>query len=58
MLLFSGFADVELPKLFANGMVLQRNQKIPLWGWAKGGEKIANQLKKQLKNTIEDKFEK
>ena len=54
MLSFSGFADVELPKLFANGMVLQRNQKIPLWGWAKGGEKIAVQFKNQLKNTIAD----
>lgn len=32
-------AKVRLPKIFANGMVLQRQAKIPVWGWAdKGGQ--------------------
>lgn len=27
-------ANIRLPKLFADDMVLQRNQPIPIWGWA------------------------
>ncbi|WP_207532747.1 sialate O-acetylesterase [Desertivirga arenae] len=33
-------ANVRLPKIFGDGMVLQRNQKIPVWGWADKGEKV------------------
>ena len=34
------FADVRLPKLIGNGMVLQRDQTLKLWGWASPGEKV------------------
>ncbi|NJM94770.1 MAG: sialate O-acetylesterase [Cytophagales bacterium] len=34
-------AQVRLPKVFASHMVLQRDQAIPLWGWASPGEKIS-----------------
>lgn len=34
-------ADVRLPKLFTDGMVLQRDAQIPVWGWADRGERIA-----------------
>ncbi|WP_100615158.1 sialate O-acetylesterase [Confluentibacter citreus] len=34
------FADVKLPKLISDGVVLQRDAKIPVWGWASPGEKV------------------
>lgn len=34
------FGQVKLPKLISDGMVLQRNSKIKLWGWASEGEPI------------------
>ncbi|VGO18519.1 sialate O-acetylesterase [Pontiella sulfatireligans] len=36
----SAAADVKLPALFSNGMVLQRETIAPMWGWAEPGEKI------------------
>lgn len=33
-------AQVRLPQLISNGMVLQRNVKVHLWGWAAPGEKV------------------
>lgn len=35
------FAVVKLPALITNGMVLQRDRTIPVWGWAASGEKIS-----------------
>jgi len=34
------FAAVRLPKIFGDGMVLQRDMAVPVWGWAKAGEKV------------------
>ncbi|MDB5117387.1 MAG: 9-O-acetylesterase [Mucilaginibacter sp.] len=42
-LLLSGsavFAGVRLPAIFGDNMVLQRNIKVPIYGWAEIGEKI------------------
>ncbi|WP_221284594.1 sialate O-acetylesterase [Mucilaginibacter sp. SP1R1] len=36
----SANADVRLPKLVSDGMVLQRDVKIKLWGWGAPGEKV------------------
>ena len=47
-------AKVILPKFFSDNMVLQRNVKIPVWGWAKPNEKIEVKFHKQIKNTITD----
>jgi len=33
-------ADVTLPNIFGDHMVLQRDQQNPVWGWADKGEKI------------------
>jgi sialate O-acetylesterase len=33
-------AKVELPLLFSDGAVLQRDQPLPVWGWASPGAKI------------------
>lgn len=33
-------ADVTLPALFGDHMVLQQNAQVPIWGWARPGEEI------------------
>ena len=33
-------ADVRLPTLFSDNMVLQQNQRAPVWGWADEGEEV------------------
>ncbi len=43
-------ARVELPSLFANHMVIQRDQPIVVWGTAAAGEKITLQFSKQIKS--------
>lgn len=52
---FSINAQVVLPKIFANNMVLQRNMTIPIWGTAKGNEKIEVKFNKQIKTIKADK---
>jgi sialate O-acetylesterase len=37
-------AQVKLPALVADNMVLQQNSKVNLWGWASPNEKINIQL--------------
>lgn len=37
-------ADVRLPRFFSDGVVLQRNRPIPIWGWADAGEAIQVQF--------------
>ncbi len=32
--------EVRLPALFSDGMVLQREQEIPVWGFGRPGETI------------------
>ncbi len=34
-------AEVKLPSVFGDHMVLQRGQKVPVWGWAAPGEKVS-----------------
>jgi sialate O-acetylesterase len=36
----SSFAQIRLPYLIGDGMVLQRDAKINIWGWAAPGEKV------------------
>lgn len=33
-------ADVKLPTIFSDHMVLQRDTSVPVWGWADPGEKV------------------
>jgi len=33
--------QVKLPRLIGDGMVLQRNEKVKVWGWAAAGEKVS-----------------
>ncbi len=45
LLAISARADVKLPALISNGMVLQRNQNIKIWGWANANEEITLSFK-------------
>ena len=36
----TSIAEVRLPKLISDGMILQRDTKLPVWGWADANEKI------------------
>ncbi|MCC9167719.1 sugar-binding domain-containing protein [Pontibacter harenae] len=38
------YGQVQLPKVFSNSMVLQRNLDIPVWGFAKPGSKVTVEL--------------
>lgn len=48
-------AQIIMPAIFTDNMVLQRDVSIPVWGWAKSGEKIEIRFNKQVKVTRADK---
>jgi sialate O-acetylesterase len=48
-------ANVTLPKLFSDNMVLQRNTPIPIWGWADANEKVTVTFNAQAKTVKADK---
>lgn len=49
------FANVKLPKIFSDNMVLQRDGPIPVWGWAAANEKVEVRFHDQVKTTKADK---
>jgi sialate O-acetylesterase len=44
-------ADVKLPAVISNHMVLQRDQPLAIWGWADPGEEITVQFERQQQTT-------
>jgi sialate O-acetylesterase len=48
------YATVKLPQLLSNGMVLQRDHKALVWGWASPGEDIVVQFRGHRYNTVTD----
>ena len=40
-------ADVKLPALISDGMVLQQGMDVPLWGWADDGEVVTVEFQNQ-----------
>ena len=44
---FLARAEVRLPALFADHMVLQQGQSVPVWGWADEGEQVTVQFRHQ-----------
>lgn len=48
-------ANITLPALIADNMVLQRNVQIPVWGWADANEKVEVKFHNQVKTTKADK---
>ncbi|SEW42576.1 sialate O-acetylesterase [Chitinophaga arvensicola] len=49
------FADVRLPNVFGDNMVLQRDKPIPVWGWADKNEKITIRFNQQVTTVKADK---
>lgn len=47
-------ADVQLPAIFSDGMVLQRAARVPVWGWAKPDEQVALAIDGQTAETNAD----
>ena len=52
LLSISAFADVRLPDVIRSSMVLQQNQKVPIWGVADPGETITVIFAGQQKTTV------
>ncbi len=53
-------ADLTLPSLFSDGMVLQRQKPIAIWGWAQPGEKVVvkiNDASYTLSSNSQGKFQ-
>ncbi len=47
-------ADVRMPKIFSDSMVLQRETASPVWGWADDGEKVTVEFAGQKKEAVAD----
>lgn len=45
----TGYADVKLGPLFCDGVVLQRNKPVVVWGWADAGENVTVRFEQQSK---------
>ncbi|HIA48290.1 MAG TPA: sialate O-acetylesterase [Candidatus Hydrogenedentes bacterium] len=49
--LLPGWADVSLPSLFSDHMILQRDKHNYVWGWADAGEKVTVSFNRTTKST-------
>ncbi|HEX7691202.1 MAG TPA: sialate O-acetylesterase, partial [Sediminibacterium sp.] len=45
-------AQVKLPSLISDGMVLQRNTSLTIWGWAAAGEKVTISFNKHTYTAV------
>ena len=43
----AAYADVKLPAIISDGMVLQQGINVPLWGWADEGESVTVEFQGQ-----------
>src|ERR1051325_144402 len=50
----SSFAQVRLPRLIRDSMILQRDSKIKIWGWSAPSEKIKISFNKKDVKTKAD----
>ncbi|MFV0505724.1 MAG: sialate O-acetylesterase [Bacteroidales bacterium] len=55
LLSFGARAEVKLPKLVSDGMVLQRDEPIKLWGWASPKEMVTVDFKDETIKTVANK---
>src|SRR5215471_15220892 len=44
-------ANVRLPAIFSDNMVLQQDARVPVWGWADEGEEVTVRFRDQLSKT-------
>ncbi|MFT3752819.1 MAG: sialate O-acetylesterase [Paludibacter sp.] len=51
---FSLIADIRLPKLISDGIVLQHDSKVNVWGWADANEKVSIIIDTKTYETIAD----
>lgn len=47
-------AEVRLPHIFSDNMILQRDKVLKIWGWADKNEKIQITIQRQTKNAKTD----
>ena len=45
---------LQLPSVFGDNMVLQQNQRVPIWGWSKPGTKVTVKFGGQVKHARAD----
>ena len=50
----AAFADVRMPQIFSDGMVLQREMPVPVWGWADVDAKVSVSFAGQTKSATAD----
>jgi sialate O-acetylesterase len=50
----AALADVKLPAIFSDQMVLQRGMKVPVWGWADPGEAVSVTIANQKQSATAD----
>lgn len=50
----SSYAIISLPDIIGGGMVLQRNQSVPVWGMASPGEKVSLTFSGQKHEVVAD----
>jgi sialate O-acetylesterase len=50
-LFLSASAQIKLPRLIRDSMVLQRDTRLKLWGWASAGEKVAVSFQRKTYRT-------
>lgn len=46
------YGNIKLPVLISDGMVLQRDTRLNIWGWASAGEKVVVKFNKKSYRTI------
>jgi len=51
---FTATAEIRLPRVFSNHMVVQRGAEIPVWGWADKGEKVVVELAASRAEAVAD----
>lgn len=51
---FSTFSQIKLPKLISDGVVLQRDAKVKVWGWASANEEVSLTFKRKKYKTVAD----
>lgn len=55
LLTFASKAEVKLPQLIGDHMVLQRNVKLKIWGWAAVGERVTVSFNGKKVSTVASK---
>ena len=55
LLITIGQAQVRLPRLIRDSMILQRDTKVNIWGWASAKEKVTVSFNKKSYKTSADK---